>query len=340
MFRFLIGLFLLTSCSLGVTKKGGEKTYVYDVKHEYSVEELKTLAPEIIVTSQRDPQNGKLDDLFSQKQAPLKRIGILVFETIIQPTRSGLANEDRVFLTAAGKQIWTEKLLSQWEQSLPILGTDAIEYVKVSVIKKAKSFQLDGMDVTDEVLSKRDILDPDDIRFVAKGKLSTSTSLLNPRGMRDLSLALVPASELMSGPKFSEHAKHTVNDVAKELKLDALIIVMTDINWTASHTDKHSGEFFPEVANIHIKSSVLVPLSSYHARLKQLGETRVLPKTTVAFRTYESTLKIPVNISIADEELNFDYIQNELVAPVTKTYNDLAHMLQMQMVSDLKKTQN
>lgn len=339
MFRFLIGLFLLTSCSLGVTKKGGGKTFIYDVKHDYSTEELKALAPEIVVTSRRDPQNGKLDELFSTKQAPLKRVGVLVFETLIQPTRGALSTEDKVFLSAAGKQLWTEKLLNQWEQSLPILGTENIEYVKVSIIKKSKSFQLYGMNVTDEILSKRDGLAPDDIFFLPKGKLTTSTSLLNPRGMRDLSLALVPAADLMSGPKFSEHAKHTVNDVAKELKLDAVIIVMSDLNWTSAHTDKHSGEVFPEVATIHIKSSVLVPLSSYHARLKATGESRVFPKSTVAYRTYESTLKIPVVIDVDKSQQNFEHLEKELILPVTKTYNDLAHMIQIQMISDLKLTQ-
>ena len=340
MFRFLIGLLLLSSCSLGVTKKGGEKTYTYDASHTYSTEDLKTLAPEIIVTSQRDPQNGKLDDLFSKKQAPLKRVGIIVFETMIQPTRSGLSSEDKVFLTAAGKQLWTEKLLSSWEQSLPIIAGEGLEFVKVSKIKSAKSYQLDGMAVKDQILSKRDTLAPDDIFFLPKGKLTTSTTVLNARGMRDLSLALVPAAELMSGPKFSEHAKHTVNDVAKELKLDAVIIVMSNISWTAAHTDKHSGEVFPEEAIIHLKSSVLVPLSAYHERLKNLGETRVFPKTTVAYRTYESTLKVPVKITVGPELENFDYISSELLTPVTKTYNDLSHMLQMQMVEDIKKTQN
>jgi hypothetical protein len=339
MFRFLIGLFLLTSCSLGVTKKGGEKTYIYDVEHEYSTEELKTLAPEMVVTSRRDPENGKLDDLFSTKQAPLKRVGVLVFETLIQPTRAALSTEDKVFLSPAGKQLWTEKLLGQWEQSLPILGTDNIEYVKVSVIKKSKSFQLDGMHVTDEIRSLRDGLAPDDIFFLPKGKLTSSTSLLNPRGMRDLSLALVPAAELMSGPKFSEHAKHTVNEVAKELKLDAVIIVMSDLNWTSAHTDKHTGEVFPEVANIHVKSSVLVPLSSYHQRLKATGENRVFPKISVAYRTYETSVKIPVTISVEEKDQNFEFLEKELILPVTKTYNDLAHMIQIQMINDLKKTQ-
>ena len=340
MLRFLIGLLLLSSCSLGVTKKGGEKTYIYDVKHDYNIEELKVLAPEMVVTSRRDPQNGKLDDLFSSKQAPLKKVGIFVFETLIQPTRSGLANEDRVFLSAAGKQLWTEKLLSQWEQSLEILGENKIQLVNVSIIKKAKSFQIDGMSVNDHILTKRDILAPDDVFYLPKGKTTTSTSLLNARGMRDFSLALVPAAELMSGPKFSEHAKHTVNDLCKELGLDAVIIVMSDLNWTSAHTDKHSGEVFPEQAVVHVKSSLLVPLSSYHQRLKKLGETRLLPKTTVAYRTYESTLKIPVVITLPENEQTFEYLEKELISPVNKTYNDLAHMIQIQMIKDLTKTQN
>lgn len=337
MLRLLIGLFLLTSCSLGVIKSGGERSYVYDVASEYSIDNLKELSPQIVTTMSRDPQKGKLEDLFSKEQAPIKRVGILVFETELQPTRSGLSGQDKVYLAEQGKQLLTEKMLSNWDQSLPILG-QGIEYVKVSKIKANKFFKEDGSDVEDYVKSKRDALAPDDIFYVEAGKNTTTTTIVNARGMRDLSLALVPATELMAGPKFSEHAKHTLNEVAKALKLDAMLIVMNKINWTAAHTDKHSGEIIPEQVVVKLEASTLIPLAQYRERMNKLGVTRDVPNTTIAYRSYEAILKVPVLLSVDPEMQNFAHIEKELLGPTLKTYNDLSLMLQMQMVEDINKT--
>ena len=339
MFRFMIGLILLSSCSLGTVKSGGDKPYVYDVFSEYSLDDLKELSPHIVTTFSRNPQKGKLDDLFSKKQLPIKRVGILVFESEIQPTRSGLSDENKIFLSEQGKQLLTEKLFSVWEQSFSILG-EGIELIKVSKIKKSKAFKLDGLDVEDYIKTQRYSLAPDDIFYLPKVKKTTMATILNPRGMRDLSMALVPASEMMAGPKFSEHAKHTLNEVAKELKLDAMFVVMNRIHWTASHVDKHSGAIIPEEVVITLEASTLIPLSIYRERMKNLGEIRDIPNTTIAYRTYESTLKIPVLISVQEELQTFDTIEKELLGPTLKTYNDLSQMLQMRIVEDIKRTHN
>ena len=337
MLRFLIGLLFLSSCSLGVVKSGGDRTYVYDVQSEYSVTDLQALSPEVVTTLSRDPQKGKLEDLFSKNQPPIKRVGILVFESIIQPTRGGLSNGDKIFLSEQGKQLLTEKLLTIWEQSFPILGKD-IEFVKSSKIKAAKSFKADGMDVEDFIKSSRTALAPDDIFYLPSGKKTAVQTVMSPRGMRDFSLALVPASDLMSGPKFSEHAKHTLNQVAAELKLDAMFVIMSKIHWTASRVDKHSGEIIPEEVVIELEASTLISLSQYRERLSSIGIKNNVPKTTVAFRSYESKLKLPVYISVPKELETFKHIEEELLDPTLKTYNDLTQMLQMRMIEDIKTT--
>lgn len=336
-FFSLTALVLLVSCSLGVTQSGGDRSYVYDVNAEYTTEGLQELAPQVVTTLKRDPIKGKLEDLFSKKQQPLKRVGILVFETTIQPARDGLAKQDKIYLSAQGKQLLTEKLLSVWEQSFSILGPE-VEYVPVGKMKKSKMLKTHGLEVTDHIKAKRDTLMPDDIFYIPSGKEVSMYTVLNPRGMRDLSLALVPASELMQGPKYSEHMKHAVNDVAKELKLDALLVIMSEIKWNSAHIDKHSGEIFPEEARISIKATTMVPLSSYHKRLEVLGEKRDHPSITVSYRSYEGSLKIPVEISIPEEEQNFEHIEKALLNPVLKTYKDLSHMVELQVIKDLKQT--
>jgi hypothetical protein len=334
---FILSLSLLVSCSLGVTQTGGDRSYVYDVAKDYSQEDLQELSPQVVTTLKRDPIKGTLEDLFSKKQPPLKRIGILVFETILQPARDGLSKQDKIYLSASGKQLLTEKLLSMWEQSLPLLGPE-IEFVPTSKIKKSKTLKTYGSTVVDHVKAKRDAIMPDDIFFIPPGKEISMYTTLNSRGMRDLSLALVPASELIQGPKYSEHMKHAVNDLAKELKLDAVLVVMSEIKWNSAHIDKHSGEIFPEEAKISLKATTAVPLSSYRQRLEALGEKRDHPSISVSYRAYESTLKIPIEITIPEEQMTFEHIEKALLNPVLKTYNDMTQMMELQIIQDLKKT--
>lgn len=336
MLRIVLALLILSSCSMGTIKSGGEEKYVYDSRSDYTPEDLKELAPKVITTSKRDPRVGKLDDLFGPKQKPLKRIGIVVFETSLQPTLGGLAGDDLVYLSEAGKQIFTENLLSIWNQSFPILAKD-VDYVSINKIKKAKSLHQYGMEVSDYVKSNRSSLAPDDIFYVERGKRTPTVITLNARGMRDVSFLLVPAYELMGGPKWSEHNKHFLNDVVKELKLDAAIIVMSKISWTTAHKDKLSDDFIPEEMTLKVEASTLLPLSLYHERLEKIGQ-KEKTDVTLCYRTYESEIKIPVAISVPPMDRNFKTITNEIVNPSLKAYKDLSIMVMNRIIEDMKKT--
>jgi hypothetical protein len=336
MSRFLICLFFIVACSTGVVSTGGERRYAYDPGDSYRPHQLKLMSSDIIATSQRDPQFGKLSQLFGSTQNPLKRVGIIIFETRIQPTYEGLAKKNKVYLSEAGKQIMTENFLRIWEQSFGILASD-VEFVPTTEIKKARAFQAYGRGEENFVKARRSILAPDDIFYLDAGKKTTTTTILNPRGMRDMSFLLVPANEMMGGPKWSEQNKHFVNDLCKELKLDAVIIALSDISWTASHTDKHSGEFIPEEAIFKLQASVLVPLSSYHERLEKLKDSS-RPNLTVAYRKYDAKLKIPIRLSVSEEEQDFPTIERELLAPLMKSYTDLSQMMIFRISEDLKST--
>jgi hypothetical protein len=336
MLRILAALMILSSCSMGTIKTGGEKSYIYDSISEYDLEELTELSSKVVQTSKRDPQVGKLGELFTNKQKPLKRIGIIIFESEIQPTRGGLADKNEVYLSEQGKQLVTEKFLKIWEETVKVIAPD-IDYVPTSKIKQAPSFHKYGLTQDDYLKAHRSSLAPDDIFFLEAGKKTTMVTTLNPRGMRDMSFALVPASELMSGPKWSEQNKHFLNDVAKELKLDAVIIVMSHASWTTAHMDKHSGEFFPEELTIKVKASTLIPLSEYHARLESL-KINDRPGVTLAYRTYVSKISAPIFLSLPQESKNFESIENEVISPMFKIYKDLSQMTLIQIVNDLKKT--
>jgi hypothetical protein len=156
--------------------------------------------------------------------------------------------------------------------------------------------------------------------------------------MQDVSFLLIPGSELMQGPKFSEANKHYANDLAKELNLDAVIIVMSNVTWTASRLDKYSGDLIPEEVDLKIKTSTLIPLSRYHERLAESGIKNSYPSNTLCFRAYESKLKFPVLISVAPQDENFSTIENELLNPLMKAYKDLAQMTMARMLDDMRTT--
>lgn len=336
MLRILSAVLILSSCSMGVIKSGGEKKYVYDVRSDYTSSELSELSEKVVTTSLRDPKVGKLDELFGKNQKPLKRVGIIIFESQIQPTLEGLARGNMIYLSEQGKQIMTENLLRIWEESQKVLFPE-VEYLPTFKIKKSVSFHKYGLPEDDYVKSRRSTLSHDDIFYIESGKKTTSTTTVNPRGMRDVSFMLVPAYELMGGPKWSEHNKSFLNDVAKELKLDAAIVVMSEISWTAAHKDKFKNDFVPEEATIKIKTSTLVSQSSYNERVKTLKKSDI-PDVTLCYRTYESEIKVPVFISVPEEIKNFDTIENNLLSPVMKTYKDLSQMTLIRLNEDLKKT--
>ncbi len=334
MLRFVLGFLFLASCS--TVKNGGDNSYLYYPTTSYSQESLKEIAPNVIETLKRDPSVGKVDQLFDPKLPDIKRVAIVVFESVLQVTREGLSKEDRVYLSDQGKQLLTEKMLSIWEQTLPTVIPE-LDYVKASKIKKIKSLEQYGSLEKDFVLSNKTTIDPDDIFYLKKGKLTTMNAVMNPRGMRDVSALLVPASELMSGPKWSEHQKHYLNDIAKELKLDAVIVVMTEVDWTSSRMDKNSGEHTPEAMNISLSTSVLVPFTRYEERLSLVG-IKEAPKHTVCFRTYKSKVSFSISITVPKEEQTFSHIEKEVLNPMLKTYTDLTIMTADQMGEDIKKT--
>ncbi len=331
----LITLLLVFSCANHVTQSGGNHTYHYDPEKHYQAEDLRELSQKVVMTSRRDPPQGTLRELFKNGKTSLKRVGIVVFESEIQPTRSGLAGEDKVYVSEAGKQLITEKLLSIWDEVFKLEAKD-IEYVPISRIKKSTELPKFGMSVEDLILSKRESLGPDDIFFLAKGKKTTLKTVLNPRGFRDLSLLLVPAHELMSGPKWSEHQKHFVNDLSKELNLDAVIIIFSKLNWTAARVDKHSGEFFNDRLNVHSTASVLVPLSKYRESSLKLG-LKDPPNVTLCFGTYASQLQMELNLNDGLKN-NFDKIESKILNPMFKSYTDMTVMMINRLSDDLQGT--
>jgi hypothetical protein len=336
MLRCIFFTFFFISCTLGDQKSGGELKYLYQPEEEYNQNKLYDLSSKIVSTSFRNPPFGELEKLFGPGQKPLKKIALVVFESEIQPTRSGLSGENLIYLSEAGKQLLTEGMFRVWEDSLSLLSPEPILSSKRSIFE-SKSFRSYGTQEKDYILVRRQTLAPDDIFFLESGKIATTKTVMNPRGMQDFSLLLVPAYELMRGPKFSEHNKHFINDLSKELGLDAVLIVKSDLSWTRSHLDKHSGDSVSEAIYLNLESSILIPWHSYQERLERLG-SKEMANVTVCYRSYHGKLKIPANFSYPTNVHTFEAFQRNLLLPMMKSYNDLTQMMIFRLLEDLKKT--
>ena len=336
MLRFLLAIIFLTSCSLGTKSTGGKHRYRYEPDFEYTLEDIHELAPGVVEMEKRDPPVGKLDKLFDSKLPDIKRIGIVVFETEIQATRTGLSDQDKIYPFEQGKQLITEKFLSQWEEGMSLVAPD-LEFVKAEEIRQTRALHQYGIAVDDYIKADRSKIEPDDIAWMPAGKKTPLYTVMNARGMRDLSFMLVPASELMGGPKWSEQNKIFLNDICKELKLDAVIVLMSSVSWTAERKDKFTNENLSEEIKLKIKATTLVPFGKYHERLEVLKE-REHPVINVAYRYHEGKLNVPVKISIPESEQNFEQIETRLLDPMFKAYRDLSFMMIDRMAGEIRKT--
>lgn len=333
----LVFLLALVSCSYKVKESGGKALYAYDPLVSYSSENLARRAPDYVKTSMRDPSIGKLDELFAPGLPDIKKIGIISFEALIQPTYGGVSDQDSIYLSAAGKQLMAENLLRIWEQTLGVLGKE-ITYIKSKKINRSKTSPYYGLDVNDYVLVKREKIMPDDIFYLPKGKNTTYTALVNPRGGRDLSMLLVPANQIMGGPKFTETQKHYVNELCKELKLDAVLVVYSSLEWTTKGVDKTKNIDISEEMRLKLSTSLILPFSNYHKRLDLINNKDQRPQHNITYRSYDVDVRLPIKIVVPEEEKSFDTIDRNLLMPMMDVYSQLTQMIVSSLHSDVKKT--
>jgi hypothetical protein len=333
MSKLLIVFLFLSACSSGIITQGGEGRFLFDPERDYSVDELKAISSQVVMTSRRNPPDLTYDEYFKSKPH-IKKLGIVVFESQIQPTRGGLAGEDKVYLSESGKQLMTEKFLTIWEDSLTAFFSQD-DYYPVSKILAFKKLNEFGSSVPDYLYSSRVKFDSTDIFFKKKGSKTTLVTTLSPRGFRDLSLLLVPASELMGGPKWSEHQKHFVNEVSREFGLDAVLVIFSQVSWTSQRIDKHSGEDIGDDLHLNLSASLLSPLSQYRARAEELG-VKNPSSVSVCLGSYSVSIKKPLNLEFSKKS-QFKQIESQLLNPLFKNYRDLVFMMVDKISQDMKE---
>ncbi|MFP5459093.1 MAG: hypothetical protein ACLGG7_10190 [Bacteriovoracia bacterium] len=327
----ILGLLLvLVSCAHQVRKEGGQAPFDPATYAQLTAQDLPTYAQTVVLKEERDPEGITHTELRQSPHGQIKRAAILVFETELQASRSGLAKDQNVYLSARGKQILTEELLAHWEKELH--RTTRVEWVPRRELLSSKAYRSAGFTETDLILSSKFSLSPEDVLWRMPGKKIPEETLLMPRNYQDISMVFVPGAQLMAGPKPSQHQHHWVNDVARELNLDAVLVVYVSADWRRETIDKNTQVKTPEGLTASVLGSLLYPFSKYHAAVAEKSSYSVA-KVNVPFGVYSLKATKPLTITGAPE--TFDGAQQSVITPVRETVEQMTTLLIERMASDL-----
>ncbi len=333
----ILCLLLLVSCAHKINRDGGQANYEPVVFESLGPQELPTYAQTVVARETRDPDGPKLSDFRKTPAGEIRRVGLVVFETQFQPTRSGLATDRNVYLSARGKQILTEQMWEHWLQELRRLSGSALTWVSRADLMKSKAFASGGFPQPDYILKHRDELSEADVFWRDPGQKIPEESLLQPARYRDVGLLLVPAIELLGGAKPSQHQHHWINDMAKEMNLDAVVVVYLSAEWRRGSVDKRTHEVIPEEMKMLTQAAVLYPWGSYHEVGATLGKNN-LPKLNVPLGSYSAKSNLPVKITLTKEAETLDAAMTNVIAPLKTHITRLSNLMIERMLTDIRQT--
>jgi hypothetical protein len=302
-----------------------------------SPQDLPTYAQTVVKRETRDPEGVKLSRFRQHPAGQIRKIGLVIFETEFQPSRSGLASDRNIYLSVRGKQILTQQLWSMWDRELRRLSNGSVTWSTRDQLIGAKSFASAGSTETDYVLKDWGRLTEEDVFWKNPGQKIPTDSLVQPANYRDLGLVLVPAYEMMGGPKPSQHQHHWVNDLCKELELDAVLLVSLGAEWRRGGVDKRSKAVIPEEMKIRAQASIVYPWSRYHTIGESLGEKN-LPKLNIPLASYGVQVSVPVKITLPDGQENFSAAFANIIGPMRSTSTRISSLLMERIISDLHQT--
>lgn len=335
--KFLLCLLLVAACAHKVTTDGGQASYDPAVFESLGPQDITTYAQTVVKRETRDPDGVKLEEFRKTPAGEIRRAALIVFETELQPSRSGLATDRNVYLSARGKQILTEQLWAYFENELRRVSSESVSWVGRKKLKASKAFQSAGFTVPDYIVKRPSYLNEAELFWRQPGQKIPEESLLQPANYRDVGVLLVPANELMGGAKPSQHQHHWVNDLAKELELDAVVIVFLGAEWRRGGVDKRSQAVIPEELKVRAEASVLYSWGRYHQVGEALGKTN-LPKLNVPLASYNVKTTLPVTISVSEAEETTNVARSNVIVPLRTTLNRLSSLLVERIISDIRQT--
>ncbi len=335
--KYLLCLWLLVSCAHKVTSDGGQATFDTAVYESLSPQDLPTYAQTVVKRETRDPEGVPLARFRQHPAGQIRKIGLVIFETELQPSRSGLASDRNVYLSVRGKQILTQQLWRIWDRELRRLSSQSVTWVTRDELIGAKSFASAGSTEPDYVLKDLSRLTEEDVFWKNPGQTIPTDSLVQPANYRDLGIVLVPAYELMGGPKPSQHQHHWVNDLCKELELDAVLLVSLGAEWRRGGVDKRTQAVIPEEMKIRSQASIVYPWSRYHTIGESLGEKK-LSKLNVPLASYSVNVTVPAKITIPESEESFTTAFENVIVPMRFTARRISTLVLERIVTDIHQT--
>jgi hypothetical protein len=160
-----------------------------------------------------------------------------------------------------------------------------------------------------------------------------------PANYQDVSILFIPATEMMIGPKPVEHQKHWVNDICKELDLDAVLLVSSEASWTQGGKDKRTQEVIPEDMEVAVGAAILYPLRSYNLAMKELNRKEPSLPKSIPVASYTTKVTVPVTLTVPEAEQTFETIEKNVLAPFFGTYQALSALIIDRINTDLRQLQ-
>jgi len=325
-------LLLVFGCAHGVREEGGRVPLDWNEARALGPREIATYAQLSVKRSEKDLQEISLKDLRASPQGQLRRLAVVVFESEIQPSRSGLAAEENVYLSARAKQWLTRELYRQWLTSLSA-AAPGLSWASEKELRSSRAFRSSGSVVEDLVLQKNFAFGDADVFWRQGGQRIPEETLMNPPDLQDLSLLLVPATHLMGGASPSQHQHQWVNELCRELQLDAVLVVYHGASWQRAGKDRSSGAEIPEVLRARVEATVLVPFAKWHAALEAKGK-RPQQKLSAHLGFYQLEVQRPLDL--AGSPKTFAGAQDAVILPLWDSFALLGDLVRARLVSDLQ----
>lgn len=331
-------LLIVISTSCSTTRDGGSVAFEHVYYESLTGQEKPIYAQSVVLKETRDPKEVKLEEFRTSPEGKIQKIGLVLFETVIRPTITGLSSDQSVYLSLLGKQKLTDLMHQFWVKELKLkLGKVGVELISPATLKASKEFRAYGSPVENLYQGKIQDLNSEDIFYLPPGKKLEIDSLELPRSMQNVSLLLIPATEMMFGPKPTEHQALWVNGLCRELGLDAVIVVGTWASWVRGGIDKRTKEEIKEEMTLKMGASILYPYQTYFTLGERKGNGD-LRKENIPLATYSVKVQSPVKISVEEAQENFQTIQTNLLDTFWKQFSGVSDLVMERIVTDVKET--
>ncbi|MBY0516981.1 MAG: hypothetical protein K2P81_08745 [Bacteriovoracaceae bacterium] len=337
-FFTLCALMFFYSCAHKIIADGGQAPFEKEKYEQLSPSDLATYAQTVVKKEQRDPDSMSLKEFTKTSEGEIRKIGLLIVESEIQPSRSGLATERSVYLSPRGKQLLTEELYHSFFQHLKALSPKkTLHFLKSADLFLSSSYRSAGSPSNDYILATNAHLTGEDVFWRLPGKNIPEATILTPRGFQDMSMIMIPAYDLIGGAKPNQHQFHWVNDVCKEMGLDAIVVLHMDASWTRGSIDKRSKEVIPEEMKMSLRGSVIYPWGKFHQAVEAKGE-KSLSKLNIPLAAYSIETRFPITLTVEESAETFESAENNIINPLRATFTSFASLMSSRMMTDILAT--